>query len=77
MADNRPLTVTKARSNVGVKARMCGPDHPETVEARRDLIATKTEDYIKRVLAERPPLTAEQRTRLAELLRPVRNGGVA
>jgi hypothetical protein len=27
--------------------------------------------YVKRVLAQAPPLTDEQRTRLAELLRPV------
>jgi hypothetical protein len=28
--------------------------------------------YIKKKLAEAPPLTAEQRAKLAELLRPVR-----
>jgi hypothetical protein len=33
---------------------------------------SKIADYIERMLAEAPPLTDEQRTRLAELLRPVR-----
>jgi len=30
--------------------------------------------YVERVLADWPPLTAEQRAALAELLRPVRVG---
>lgn len=34
-----------------------------------------TQEYIDKVLSEAPPLTAEQRTRLAELLRPVRLTG--
>jgi hypothetical protein len=34
--------------------------------------ADKVADHVKRALAEAPPLTNEQRTRLAELLRPVR-----
>ncbi|WP_082970369.1 helix-turn-helix domain-containing protein [Mycobacterium sp. E2989] len=32
-------------------------------------------DYIEQVLAVAPPLSDEQRARLAELLRPARNGG--
>lgn len=38
---------------------------------------TLTRNYVQRLLAEAPPLTAEQRTRLAELLAPVRRGGAA
>lgn len=38
-----------------------------TEQARHDA-------YISRVLAEAPPLSAEQRAKLAELLRPVRRG---
>jgi hypothetical protein len=30
------------------------------------------EDWLRRALAEAPPLTDEQRTKLAELLKPVR-----
>ncbi|MGB3893247.1 MAG: hypothetical protein WA942_03215 [Mycolicibacter sinensis] len=47
-------------------------DDPALIDAKRKLIAENTAVYIKRVLAQRPPLTDEQRTRLAELLRPVR-----
>lgn len=32
----------------------------------------KTAAYVKRQVAQAPPFTAEQRARLAELLRPVR-----
>lgn len=32
----------------------------------------KIDAYIRRVVAEAPPLTSEQRNQLAELLRPVR-----
>lgn len=50
--------------------------HPDQVDdRRRELTEAKAADYIEKVLAQRPPLTAEQRTRLAELLRPVRKGG--
>lgn len=41
------------------------------VKQRRDA------DYVERVLADWPPLTAEQRSKLAELLRPVRVHGGA
>ena len=52
------------------------PNDPDLIDAQRRLRETRLADYIDRVLTEAPPLTAEQRTRLAELLRPVRiNGG--
>lgn len=35
------------------------------------------DQWVDRVLATAPPLTDEQRTRLAELLRPVRQTGAA
>jgi hypothetical protein len=38
----------------------------------RNLHAARLEDYIEKTLAAAPPLTAEQRARLAELLRPMR-----
>lgn len=40
--------------------------------AKRDFNAAKIADYIRRALAEAPPLTDEQRVRLADLLRPAR-----
>jgi hypothetical protein len=48
------------------------PDHPKVVEADQNLAALRIEKYINTVLAEAPPLSDEQRTKLAELLRPVR-----
>ncbi|RDH75508.1 hypothetical protein DVS77_26270 [Mycolicibacterium moriokaense] len=63
-------TWTKARSDLGIKTRKLGPDHPETIEARRTFRAERTAAYIEKVLAEAPPLTDEQRIRLAELFRP-------
>lgn len=53
------------------------PDCPEMAEARRGLKEAKATDYIRKLLDEAPPLTDEQRTRLAELLKPVRIGGRA
>lgn len=50
-------------------------NNPELVnDARRNLAAAKINDYIEKVLETAPPLTAEQRTKLAELLRPARSG---
>lgn len=34
--------------------------------------ANSHDDYVARVLADAPPLSTEQRAKLAELLRPVR-----
>jgi hypothetical protein len=50
-------------------------DDPESVAARRS--AERRTAYIKKRVAEAPPLTDEQRAKLAELLRPVRRGGAA
>lgn len=61
-----------ARNRLGLAARYHADDPHRVAEARRDLAAAKIADYVERVLADAPPLTDEQRTRLAELLRPVR-----
>jgi hypothetical protein len=59
------------------RARLAGlrkrpPGDPEVLDAQRGLASAKIADYIERTLAAAPPLTAEQRDKLAELLRPVR-----
>lgn len=45
------------------------PDNPEFVtSARRDLAAAKLEDYVRRTVDKAPPLTPEQRDRIAAAL---------
>lgn len=44
------------------------PDPHQVTEARRDLSAAHVEKAIAKALAAAPPLTAEQRSRLAGLL---------
>ncbi|WP_162112694.1 hypothetical protein [Mycolicibacter kumamotonensis] len=67
--------VSRHRAQVARRSQSYPANHPRVVEAKRDLIEANARRYIKTVLAQRPPLTDEQRTRLAELLRPVRKGG--
>jgi hypothetical protein len=49
-----------------------GPNDAKVLEAQRDLRAVKLAEHIAAVVAQAPPLTCEQRDRLAELLRPAR-----
>lgn len=46
----------------------------ELDDARRALAEAQIHDYVEKILGEAPPLTAEQRERIAALLRA---GGVA
>lgn len=41
---------------------------PELLDARRDLAASRLEDCIRRTVESAPPLSSEQRQRLAALL---------
>jgi hypothetical protein len=56
------------------KARLAGliahrdPADPDIKAARSNLRAAVAEDYITRLVAQAPPLTPEQRVRLAVLL---------
>lgn len=72
-----PAAVAHHRARIAALSRDRAPDAPEITAARRELIEAKAAAYIEKVLTEAPPLTNEQRTRLAELLRPVRKGGAA
>jgi hypothetical protein len=47
-------------------------DDPALTDAKRDLAAVRIAEWIEKQLAAAPPLTDQQRTRLAELLKPVR-----
>lgn len=60
-------SVLKARSNLGNAVRRRDPE--QIAEARRTLAAAKLEDYVARVLAEAPPLTLAQSSRIASMLR--------
>jgi hypothetical protein len=45
--------------------------NPKSVaDKRRDYAAAKLEDYIRRVVETAPPLTENQQSRIAALLRP-------
>jgi hypothetical protein len=71
-----PLSPERARARArhnGLKSRH-GADAPETIAARTELKALAAEEYIRELVAGAPPLTEEQRVRIAGLLRPV--GGV-
>jgi hypothetical protein len=45
------------------------PDDPDLVDARRNLKAERLAAYIQKAVDQAPPLTPEQRDRLALLLR--------
>ncbi len=48
------------------------PDHPKITEAERNIKALRLQDHINQALATAPPLSTDQRSRLAELLKPAR-----
>jgi len=57
------------RAKIAALSRSRTPDDPELVGARRDHRAARLEAYIRLAVDAAPPLTAEQRDRLAVLLR--------
>lgn len=63
------------------KARLAAATrhHPnrDHTALQRDLAAAKLDSYIQRVLAEAPPLTPEQLSKVALLLRPSKGGDIA
>jgi hypothetical protein len=60
------------RGRVAALSRSRTADDPELVDARQNMRAERLAAYIEKVVAQAPPLTLEQRDRLALLLR----GGV-
>lgn len=63
-----PSKVLTARSKLGVATRRANPE--QIAAARQELAAAKIEEYIAKVVAEAPPLSPEQRDRLAMLFHP-------
>lgn len=65
MSSPDPYLVARSRL---ANASHRGGDPAAIIEARRDFTAVKLERYIREVVASAPPLTTEQRARLAALL---------
>ncbi len=59
---------TSERARVAALSRSRADDDPDYLAARRDLRAARAEEYIRTLAAGMPPLTMEQRNRLAALL---------
>jgi hypothetical protein len=66
---------THHRARVAGLKRDRPDDDPKVVEAVRDLKAERLADHIKKIIDTAPPLTNEQRSVLAALLRPTGDGG--
>jgi hypothetical protein len=72
ITDNPPNNTWKSE-----RARIAGlsarpnrpPDDPKLVEARLNLRALRLEEHVRKVLADAPPLSDEQRNRIVALLR--------
>ncbi len=61
--------VAHARARHAGLSRGRAADDPEVICAKRDLKAARLAEYVRRVVAEAPPLTPDQRDRIALLLR--------
>ena len=64
---HKPLLAARAKHAGTVRHH--GPDSPQAQNARRELAEAQIATYIERVVAEAPPLTPEQRDRIAAILR--------
>ena len=74
-AEARPIF--RASGALSVAIRRGEPDE-KIADLRRDLRAAQLEKYVREIVDKAPPLTAEQRDRIAALLRaPIRESGAA
>ena len=69
MSGNPAPAVATARARKAALTRHRPADTDALTVATRDLAAANLEDYIRRTVDAAPPLTPEQRDRLAVLLR--------
>lgn len=72
-----PETWKAKRARLASLTRSRAVDDPALVDARRDLKAARLEDHIQRIVDAAPPLTPEQRDRLASILRGATPGAAA
>jgi hypothetical protein len=63
-------TPRRARATLASRTARLGPDHPDTVAARREFLTERLKAHIEQVVDSAPALTTEQRDSLAQLLRP-------
>jgi hypothetical protein len=61
--------VLSRRGRLNAMQRHHGPDDPRVVELRRETAADAIARYVRKVVDAAPPLTDEQRNRIAALLR--------
>lgn len=64
------MSWTAERARVASLSRSRTANDPDLLNARRNLRTERLAEHIARVVAEAPPLTPDQRDRLATLLRP-------
>jgi hypothetical protein len=62
--------VFSRRNRLNAMQRHHGRDDPRVVEMRREVAADAIARYVRKVVDEAPPLTADQRDAIAALLRP-------
>ena len=62
------MSWTHDRARVAGLSRDRKPTDPDLLAAKRDLRASRAEEYISRIVAEAPPLTDLQKARIAALL---------
>lgn len=63
-----------ARASIAAITRHRGDDDPRIPQLQTDLSAARLEEHIRRVVNSAPPLTPEQREKLAFLLHPGERG---
>lgn len=63
------MSWTTERARVASLSRSRTPDDPDLTEARQNLRVERLADAIRKAVDAAPPLTPEQRDRLAHLLR--------
>ena len=64
----RDENIRVASTRLAALVRHRTPDDPDVVEATRDLRVAQLNEHVRRVVDGFPPLTPEQRSRLAALL---------
>jgi hypothetical protein len=62
-------TWKQKRAQLARKSQDHPANHPDLVDLRRELKAQRLEEHIAKVVDSAPPLTPEQRDRIAAILR--------